>query len=277
MSKSPSSPKPLLDKLILVACSAKKISALVEGLRELGATVLPFPVIEIQDVGDKRPLDEALASLNKYSWIVFTSGYGVTYFSQYLQERKFSRLALHDVKICAVGPATAKTVKACGFEVDLIPSQFVAEGVVRAFETYYGGLHFLAGHRILIPRAKEARDVLPHALVAAGAQVDIVPCYQTVKAEIDEKTIQQLQAKMPDMIVFTSSSTVRNLIEIMGLEAGKNMLMESTVASLGPITAKTVESFGKRADIVPSENTIASLIEAIGRYYSPQSAVGSGQ
>jgi uroporphyrinogen III methyltransferase / synthase len=267
MSDVGPSSKYLLDKTILVACSAKKMVELVESLTALGGKVLPVPVIEARDIEDKRPLEKALASLSQYAWVIFTSAYGVTFFLQHLQERGISRQILNDLKICAVGPATARALMDCDLKVSLTPEQYVAEGVLQALERYHGGLQYLAGSRILLPRAKEAREVLPKALTAAGVQIDVVPCYQTVRPELDETIIQTLRTKAPDLIIFTSSSTVRNLIEFLGPETWEMICKDSTVAALGRITASTVESSGKRAAIVPNENTIESLIAAIQQYY----------
>jgi uroporphyrinogen III methyltransferase/synthase len=97
--------------------------------------------------------------------------------------------------------------------------------------------------------------------------VDVVPCYRTVEAAIDESRIRRVRDTRPDLIVFTSSSTVRNMVDILGQEDGKKKLLESVVAVLGPVTGRTLESFGKRADIIPRENTIASLVEEICAYY----------
>lgn len=260
--------RPLGNRTIWVACSAKKISVLSDGLRELGGAVTPLPVIEIRDIEDKGPLDRALASIGTYAWIIFTSVHGVTYFSKRFHEHGMRRDVLKAVKICAIGPATESILKELGFDVILVPARFVAEGVVEALEDYCGGLKGLAGSRILLPRAKKARDVLPDALKEAGAHVNIVSCYETVKAELNEKTIGRLTAEAPDLIVFTSSSTVKNMIEILGHTMGKSILRKATVAAIGPITADTVASYDKRVEIVPKESTIVSLIQAIKKYYS---------
>jgi uroporphyrinogen III methyltransferase/synthase len=260
--------KPLQNLTILVACSAKKMVELVSSLEAMGGSVLPLQLIDVRDIEDKRPLDAALASLKEYAWIIFTSAYGVSFFMQRWNRGENPVDTASMPKICAVGPATARAIKEYGFDVELIPEKFVAEGVVAAMERYHGGLQNLAGRRILLPRAKEARDVLPDALAAAGARVDIIPCYETVKAQPGEESIRQLYASKPDLVVFTSSSTIRNFVEILGQEDGIKMLRNSTVAVLGPITGSTAESFGKHPEIVPGENTVASLIEAIGKHYS---------
>jgi len=262
------STKPLLNRTIVVACSAKKMAELAAGLEAMGGSVFSFPVIEVKEIEDKQPLDRALASLNEYSWIVFTSAYGVSFFLQRMNERGIAVGIQSMPKICAIGPATAKAVSEFGHEVALVPEKFIAEGVVEALGKQSGGLRSLAGCRILLARAKEGRELLPAELQAAGAQVDVVPCYRTVRAELEKGSLEKLSGTRPDLIVFTSSSAVRNMIEILGQEDGKRMLLESTVAVIGPVTGSTVELLGKRAEIVPKENTIASLLEAIRSYYS---------
>lgn len=269
MPEDLSIPKQLRGKTVLVACSAGKRPALLHGLQEAGARVLHFPIIEIRDIEDKQPLDRALDTLNKYAWIVFTSVYGVIYFSRRFYGRNISRDALNNtVKICAIGPATEKSLRENGFKADLVPDRFVAEGVIEALKSYCGGCRSLAGCSILLPRAKEARDILPNALAAAGAQVDIAVCYETVKAELNEEEIRRFVTDTPDLVVFTSSSTVKHTMDALGYDAGKNLLEKTTVAAIGPITANTVESFGKHVEIIPEEYTIASLIHAIKKYYS---------
>jgi uroporphyrinogen III methyltransferase/synthase len=268
MSDPTRASKELMNRVVLVACSAKKMAELVAGLEAMGGDVLPFPVIEAQDIEDKHLLDKALSSLQGYDWIVFTSAYGVSYFMQRMRERGI-RAGLEGMpKICAIGPATAEALGGFGHRADLVPEQYIAEGVVKALGTYYGGIQRLAGRSILLPRAQEARELIPEALAAAGARVDVVPCYRTVRGEIDPNAVQRLRERSPDLLVFTSSSTIRNLINILGPERGRSVLQESTVAVLGPVVGNTAQSFGKRPEIVPSENTVPALLKAIREYYS---------
>jgi uroporphyrinogen III methyltransferase / synthase len=268
MPLSPSAlPKPLQNLTILVACSPKKMVELADGLRAMGGVVLPFPVIEAQAIEDTRLLDRSLASLKEYAWIVFTSAYGVRFFMQRLNERAIDTDRRNMPKLCAIGPATAAELKEFGYEAALIPDQFQAEGILDALGKYHGDIMNLAGKRLLLPRAQEARELLPQALSAAGVQVDAVPCYKTVHAPIDGEVLRQLREKKPELIVFTSSSTIRNLVEIIGQPEGVNLLLQSTVAVIGPVTGHTAESFGKSAEIVPIENTVKSLLEAIRCYY----------
>jgi uroporphyrinogen III methyltransferase/synthase len=265
------SSKELKNRTILVACSAKKMVELASGLETMGGTVLPFPIIEAQAIEDAQELDRALASLQDYDWIIFTSAYGVSFFMQRLNESGICAEASSIPKIAAVGPATAEALSEFGYTPALIPKQFVAEGILEALIDYYGSPQHLKGCRVLLPRALKAREWLPEALKAAGAHVDIIPCYRTIRGTIDDAMISKLRESKPDLIVFTSSSTIQNMIALLGQEEGIRLLMESTIAVLGPITGRTAESFGKKAEIVPEENTIASLLGAIGKFYRKES------
>lgn len=258
---------PLTHRTVLVACSEAKSEALSTGLKSLGAEVLIFPVISIRGIADTRALDAALDDLGEYSWIIFTSTYGVHYFLTRMEERNIARDRCRRVQVCAVGPATAAALKAAGVSVSLVPREFVAEGILSAFEERCGGLRRLAGLRILLPRAKEARDLLPRALETVGARVDVAPCYENTLPDIDADRARSVLTCTPDLLVFTSSSTVNNFVALLGGESGRKMLSHATVAALGPIAARTLASFGKQAEILPRENTIPFLLDAIRLYY----------
>jgi uroporphyrinogen III methyltransferase / synthase len=268
MSSLINAQRPLLNRTVLVACSENKAPELAAGLEALGAIVVHLPVIELREIEDKGLLDQALISLGQYSWLIFTSAYAVRFFIKRMIELGVSGNSEAIPKICAIGPATAKAVRDSCLDVALVPEKFVAEGIVEALGSYFGGPSSLEGQRILLPRALEAREVLPDALNAAGAKVDVIPCYWNAQGKIENHRIRQLRTSPPDIIVFTSSSTVRNLIDILGPEDGKSMLRKSIVAVLGPITRDTVESYGKSAEIVPKESAIPSLLEEIGLYCS---------
>jgi uroporphyrinogen III methyltransferase / synthase len=260
-------PKPLQDLTILVACSAKIMAEFASGLGAMGAIILPFPVIEAKGIDNTQLLDHSLESLSEYDWILFTSAYGVRFFMQRLNELAMAVTSRNMPKLCAIGPATAAELNEFGYDASLIAERFLAEGMLDALGEYHGGIQNIAGKRILLPRALKARELLPTALVQAGARVDVIPCYQTVQGQIDADVLLELQNNDPDLIIFTSSSTIRYMFETLGQEAGQKLLRHSTVAVLGPITANTSESYGKSPEIIPKENTVASLIEAIGRYY----------
>jgi uroporphyrinogen III methyltransferase / synthase len=258
---------PLADRTIVTVASPKTQEKLRIGLEALGARVTPFSASAVRELRDKSALDAALDSLERYAWIVFTSFYGVFFFSQRLNERKISPQRRALLKICAVGPATARSLEECGLRVSLLPEEFAAEGILDALAQRLGGLEALAGQRILLPRAKEARDLLPRELAAAGAHVEIVPCYETVLADPDESALRHLRQCPPDLLVFTSSSNISHFATLLGPEDAARILRTSRMAVLGPITASTAVSFGKRPEIVPPQNTVASLIEAIRQYY----------
>ncbi len=268
MSINPDQRVRLLEgKYAAVACSPGKSLRLLNGLREMGARVDALPVISIQELEDPSALDAALGQLDSYSWIIFTSSYAVAFFVKRLRRLGIKEAALRQRSVCAVGPGTQETLREHGIEVSLVPEEFVAEGVLEALAGRHGGLKNLAGAHILIPRAMEGRDLLPRELAGAGACVDVVPCYRTVPGRVEAAILSSMRAHAPDLLVFTSSSTVRNFVSILGEPDGTRLLQESTVAALGSITAATVEEFGRKPEILPVQNTIPSLLEAIREFY----------
>jgi uroporphyrinogen III methyltransferase/synthase len=258
---------PLLNKTALLACSAKTADKLARGLELLGAHVVPLPVLTTRQPSDTSALDAALTKLDTFDWIIFTSSYGVEFFVRRMSECAIPAPHPGKARICAVGPATAAALARSGIEVDLVPQEFVAEGVLRALGERHGGLAQMAGQRILLPRAQEARDILPRELAAAGVLVEIAPCYETVPGELDSETLNSLRSLKPDLLLFTSSAAIANFFSLWGGDAAATALRETTVAVLGPITAATAISAGKHPEIVPQENTVPSLLEAIRRYY----------
>jgi uroporphyrinogen III methyltransferase/synthase len=253
---------PLSGSVVVVACSPLKLEVLATALHSLGAEVMPFQAIEIRDLSGAG-LDAALERLERYDWLIFTSAYGVLFFS-----RRLVRPVPPNLRVCAIGPATAARARDCGLRVDLVPDEFVAEGVVRALARQCGGVAGIAGKRFLLPRAKEARDVIPDALSAAGALIDVVPCYETVQAPVQPELIRQIRERKPDLLVFTSSSNVVNFVSIMGRQAAGELLAASTVAVLGLVTARTLGTFGKHAEIIPAESSISALVDAIRAYWT---------
>jgi uroporphyrinogen III methyltransferase/synthase len=148
---------------------------------------------------------------------------------------------------------------------DVVPSEFQAEGMVAAMSQ-----HDLRGARILIPRAEVAREMLPEQLRMKGATVDVVPVYRTVVPEAGLSRLkQQIQAGAIDVVTFTSSSTVSNFVELIGgREEARRMAGKTTIACIGPITARTAEEHGLPVTIMPGENTVPALAQAIARFYT---------
>lgn len=267
MSLDSPSERVLENKLAAIACSSEKAGALSAGLQAMGAEVLTLNVIELHTIPDNSELDEALDELNRYDWVILTSAYGARLFVRRLQERGISPDSRSNLKIGAIGPATAEILRESGLLVDLTPEDFIAEGILRALEEYYGSRQDLAGRCILLPRAQEARDVLPKSLRSAGAFVNVVPCYRNVPGSLPREVKQKLNAFPPDLLVFTSASAVNNFMTLMGNEEGQRLLRAATAAVLGPITAAAMQSHGKKADILPEENTIPSLLHAIQAHF----------
>jgi uroporphyrinogen III methyltransferase/synthase len=256
----------LLDRTILVACSKLKAPALSVGLEALGATVQLLPVIEIRELADQSRLDRALRAWPGYTWVLFTSAYAVHTCLNRMRGQGMLPEKSRGPGICAIGPATAAALNQGGLPVTLVPEEFVAEGVIRALAEFHGGTAGLAGTRHLIPRALQARDHIPDALRAAGAVVDVVPCYENILPSLPPGRAEDLGNHPADLVVFTSSSTVNNFVRLLGNAAASRILQYATVAALGPITARTLAAHGKTADIVPEQNTIPSLLAAIRQH-----------
>lgn len=258
---------PLNNRHILIASSAKVSTKLSRGLEDLGGDITVFPVIAIRGIPGSRELEDSAAKLGQYDWVIFTSAYGVDYYLQFLTRKGISRQDLHRGKICAVGPATAARLDHFDIPVDLIPEDYVGEGILSALQVRHSEPAGLKDLRILIPRAKRARNLLPQELAKSGALVDTVACYESILPPLAEEDKRSILKQKPDLIIFTSSSTVSNFFELLGPEDSERMLRRTPVAVLGPITAATASSFGKRPAIVPDKSTTAHLIEAILQFF----------
>jgi len=234
----------------------------------MGGTVFHFPVLQTKEIEDKQPLDKAILSFKEYDWVIFTSAYGVQFFIKRLRELGAFKNLSDFPNVCAIGPATAAAVAESGLKTTLVAQKHAAEGVLAALENYHGGLTNLSNLRILMPRAKEAREFLPQSLSDAGSRVHVVACYQMVRPEISPEVFSDLRKKRPDLIVFTSAATINTMVDILGSQNFYKLFLETTVAVIGPITAKAAESHGKCADIVPKESTVSALLIAIHEYFA---------
>jgi len=240
---------PLFGRTVVVTRAREQAAPLAARLAELGAQVVELPTIEIQAPADWTPLDNALARLESFDWLIFTSANGVRFFIRRLDESGRDLRALRG-RLCAIGPATAAALGALHLRVDLMPAEYVAESVVAAFEKIP-----LEGSRILLPRAAEARDLIPKELQKRGARVTVVEAYRTVPAHGSCWPADLL----PDWITFTSSSTVENFHSLFGVEC----LNGVRVASIGPVTTATARRLGIQVAVEPAEHTVAGLVAAI--------------
>ena len=248
---------PLFGKTVLVTRARSQASKLTARLEQLGAKVIEAPAIRIEEPADHyEALDAAIAKLNDYQWLIFTSANGVDYFFARLMKTGKDARALGYAKVAAIGSATAAKLREYGIIADVVPREFRAEGVLEALK---GKLPSHA--KILLPRAQEAREILPEKLREQGAVVDVAPAYQTVAAEVDAESLREkLAAGEIDLVTFTSSSTVTNLVKIIG---SADALKEIKTAAIGPVTAETAKGNGIEPDIVAKEYTIDGLVEAI--------------
>ncbi len=258
--------RPLFGKKILVTRAREQASDFVARLSDLGAECVEFPTIEVIPPPSWKDLDRAIGNLGTYQWLVFTSVNGVRYFFERLEDSGKDVRDLKGIRIAAIGPKTADAIHEKGVKPDLVPEEYRAEAVVEAFRK-----HFVAGSRILLPRAAEAREVLPQELEKMGAVVEVVEAYRTVKPEGDKDEIKVMLEKGDvHMVTFTSSSTVNNFMEMLEEEGDRlHQWMEKvTVACIGPVTAKTAEERGLTVRITPSDYTIEALARAIVDWFA---------
>jgi len=261
--------KPLRNRTVVVTRAENQAEEFSRLLRDYGAQVVLCPTIEIQALENYGRLDEAIEHLYGYDWLIFTSVNGVEYFFQRLAATNHEVHELDELKVCAIGEATADRLQEMKVHVDVVPREFKAEGVFHALQDYVGGAQALNALNILIPRASVARDYLPRALEDAGARVDVVPAYRTaVPANLDRGHVAAMLSGSADCIAFTSSSTVRNLAQLFDTQDLSGPLARVSIACIGDITAATAKEFGLRVDIQPEQFTVSSLADAIATYFS---------
>jgi uroporphyrinogen-III synthase len=248
---------------ILVGRARHQASALSSGLRGLGAQVIEIPFIEIRQPRSYQSLDRALKNLNHYDWLILTSVNGVEALWARLRKLRLAKKSLRHLKIAAIGPATRKEIAKRGLKVDMVPDEYVAESVVKSLRKR------VKGKRVLLARAKVARDVIPRELRKLGANVDVAEAYETVVPQSSRVRLRAAlkdSKRRPHVITFTSSSTVRNFVTLLGgSRRGHHTgnLDGIRFASIGPVTSATLRELGLRADIEASEYTIPGLIKAI--------------
>jgi uroporphyrinogen-III synthase len=291
MSKKvpPSTNRPLSKVRILVGRARHQASALSAELRKLGAQVIEIPFIEIRHPRSYKPLDSALKNLAHYDWLILTSVNGVEAMWERIAKLKLSNKIQgllgksregHDfsraekrtrldpalaagvrrLRIAAIGPATKKAIEQRGVIVDVVPKEYVAESVVRSLRRR------VKGKRVLLVRAKVARDVIPRELRNAGARVDVVEAYETVVPQSSRTRLHSAlknPRQRPHVVTFTSSSTVRNFVALLGGSRVHPSLDGILTASIGPVTSSTLVQLGLGVDVEAKEYTIPGLVEAI--------------
>jgi uroporphyrinogen-III synthase len=261
---------PLAGQRILVGRARKQAGALSEGLRELGAEVLEIPFIEIRPPRSYQPLDTALRNIADYDWLILTSVNGVDAFWERVRKLHLNARELRHLKIAAIGPATKKSIEKLGLTVDVVPQEYVAESVVSSLRDQ------VTGKRVLLVRAKVARDVIPNELRAAGAQIDVVEAYETVLPAASRALLRKVMKEprtAPTIVTFTSSSTVRNFVALLSpaKRGARNEITNASrlvangvqLASIGPVTSATLRELGLPVHIEARTFTIPGLVRAI--------------
>jgi len=246
----------------------EQAAELCDALTALGAEAIEAPMIRIVGPEDPRPLDDAVGRAGEFDWIVFTSANAVQAFMGALFGLGHDVRSLKGPRLCAVGSGTAEKLTTFGIKVDLVPEEFRGEAVVDAL-TKHGSMQ---GAKVLFPRGDLARDVVGEELRRAGADVTEVIAYRTVldeaQREGDPDIYGMLLEKKIDVVTFTSSSAVRNFAKVYGAEQAADLLRNTAVAVIGPITAQAAEQLGIPVSIQPDTSTLAALVDAIAAEFT---------
>jgi uroporphyrinogen-III synthase len=247
---------PLFGKRILVTRTISQAPVLSRALQELGAEPVELPAIDIIPNPFPEQTQQAVEELPNYDWVIFTSTNGVEVFLDIVRQSGYDARRFGDSRIAAIGNATAERLRRNFIEPNFVPDEFVAEAVL-------DGLRAIGveGKRVLIPRAEVARTTLPEGLRESGSLVDVVPVYRTVPGTPDPSIIDRIDAGEIDIVTFTSSSTVTNLVDMLDGDASR--LRSTNIACIGPITEATARDYGLGVSITASEYSIPGLIDAL--------------
>jgi uroporphyrinogen-III synthase len=253
---------PLSGSRVLVGRARHQASELSAGLKALGAEVIEIPFIEIRKPPSNKPLDSALKNIADYDLLVLTSVNGVDAVAQRLKRLRMPLANLKHLQIAAIGPATAERIKKLELKVAIVPEQYVAESVVKSLRKK------VAGKRVLLARAKVARDVIPRELRKLGARVDVVDAYETVVAKESGRKLKAVMndlKRRPNVIAFTSSSTVRNFAALLAgrRRQHRERFDDVKCVSIGPVTSATMREYGLEECAEAKSYTIRGLIKAI--------------
>jgi uroporphyrinogen III methyltransferase/synthase len=262
--------RPLFGKRIVVTRARAQASRFLRRLTELGAECIEFPTIEIAPPESWEALDDAIRGLEGFKWLLFTSVNGVEHFFQRLELLQKDARDLKGLQIGTIGPETAQAVQTRGVKPDFVPTEYRAEAIVDQFRKWD-----VKGTKILLPRAARAREILPTELEKMGAEVRVVPAYQTIIPRHDADRVDGLLAEgRIDLVTFTSSSTVTNFVDMLGVnkESLKALMSQVIVACIGPVTAETARKIGFSVAVMPATYTIEALTESIVQYFGSHQA-----
>lgn len=254
--------EPLSGWRILTTRASKQSGGLANPLRDMGAEVVEIPTIEIKPPTSYKALDTALKNIGKYDWLILTSANGVEALFARLKKLRIPFAKLAHLQVAAIGPATQREIEKQGLKVAVTPDRYVAEAVVEALKGK------TEGKRVLLVRAKVARDVLPIELRKAGAKVDVAEAYETHVPKVAKAKLNRLfsnDSARPDIVTFTSSSTATNFLALLEKDHWHG-LREIWLASIGPVTSDTLRQAGFRPNIEALEYTMEGLALAIAKH-----------
>ena len=257
--------RPLFGRRIVVTRAREQAGELISALEELGADVVALPAIRILPAENVAALDAACDAAASFDWIVFTSVNGVDQFMQ----RYLCRRDIRDLKgprLCTVGPSSTAALTRYGMRADVTPAEYRSEGILPALRERGA----IAGTRFLLPRAQIAREVLAEELRAAGGYVADVAAYSTVEAAEGsaQDIYRMLLDRQIDAVTFTSASTVRHFVELLGTEQAPDLLAPTVIAAIGPVTAESAQQLGLNPVVVPAHYTIPALVEALVDHFT---------
>ena len=261
--------RPLFGRRVLVTRPREQARDLVERLQALGADTIEAPMIRITPPDDPTPLLQAAEDPSVFDWIVFTSANSVEGFMTALLSHHRDVRALKGPRLCTVGPGTAERLRRYSVVADVLPAEYRAESVLGALEAHGP----LTGVRVLLPRSDIGREVIADQLRKAGATVTDVIAYRTVLDELAREGDPDVYGMMLegriDIVTFTSASAVRNFARVYGADQVADLLKNTTVAVIGPVTADAARQAGIIVSVQPESYTIGGLVDAITGHFSP--------
>jgi len=268
--------RPLFGRRIVVTRPREDAAELVDRLVALGAEAIEAPMTRILPPEDFGPLDEAIHNVSGFDWIVFTSSNAVDMFMARLRANALDARALKGINLLTIGPATRDRLQRHGLRADVVPADGKPEGVVQALRSEGP----IGGKRFLLPRANVGREILAEELRKAGAEVTDLTAYRVLITDTErdgEPDIYRLLLdRRVDVVTFTSASTVRNFVELLGREQAQDLLQQTTVACVGPVTAEAAVQLGVQTNVMPSEYTVPALVDAIVQFYAQEGVGPSG-
>ncbi|MGH9342294.1 MAG: uroporphyrinogen-III synthase, partial [Terriglobia bacterium] len=253
---------PLFGKRVVITRPREQSESFRQMLIERGAQPVDIPCIEIRDPASWQPLDRAIRRLNEFDFLLVTSANGVRNFMARTEACGLDSRSLKGIEIGAIGPATAAELARHGIRADFVPREYRAEGLLEEL-----GKREIKGKSFLIPRARVARDLVPHALQERGARVEVIEAYYAAAPDYRPDHLEALLSPAPHVITFTSSSTATNFYKLPIPAETRQKLAGAAIASIGPVTSATLRSLGLEVAIEARESTVTGLVEALGNYY----------